>query len=355
MYVMIITLEILILILLLVILKESFPIIEDYIKIFSDSIGQDKNRVLYRKNIKKEKLDLNFNEIYSQLYENNNSILENKRCKYRNNHFCEFMLGIPLFLSFIGLSLYSIDKRITIASFLLIIVFGILFIINSIKHDSSKKDYIEYYKENIIKRLISKVFNNFKYTYNFNDHNIHTFASNIFYNAYFEEHNYGNISCDDLIETNLDDGTDIKIMEIKNICGSFRGIVTYIRNNKEVSDEIKITRNRTKLSKKDNIVMDSNEFEKYFDVHSNNKIIAMQVLTSDLIQLIDDFYNKFNLQFEIVIKNGIYISFVTGHLFEPRVYKKCMKQEELFIYYSVLEFIRDLSKTLNDALNSLEI
>ena len=64
--------------------------------------------------------------------------------------------------------------------------------------------------------------------------------------------------------------------------------------------------------------MDSKEFEKYFDVYSNSDIITMEILTHDIMEELVQFYDKYKIKFEIVIKNyNIYIRFDTGAVFEP--------------------------------------
>ena len=50
--------------------------------------------------------------------------------------------------------------------------------------------------------------------------------------------------------------------------------------------------------------MDSKEFEKYFDIYSENKIVAMQILTSDIMESLIEFYNKYQLEYEIVFRNN---------------------------------------------------
>ena len=49
--------------------------------------------------------------------------------------------------------------------------------------------------------------------------------------------------------------------------------------------------------------MDSQEFEKYFDVYGDNKIVVMQLLTSDVMNTMMDFIKQSRIKYEITIKS----------------------------------------------------
>ena len=64
---------------------------------------------------------------------------------------------------------------------------------------------------------------------------------------------------------------------------------------------------------KTKIEMDSQEFEKYFDIYGENKIIAMQILTADVMNTMIEFREQSKIQYELTIKQDqIYIRFHTG-------------------------------------------
>ena len=103
--------------------------------------------------------------------------------------------------------------------------------------------------------------------------------------------------------------------------------------------------------------MDSKEFEKYFDVVATDKIIAMQLLTPDIMEEMINFRNNFNLEYEIVIRNNeIYLRFHSGELFEPQKLEKgIISKEDLEKYYNLIKFTYDLLNKLIKTIYETEI
>ena len=64
------------------------------------------------------------------------------------------------------------------------------------------------------------------------------------------------------------------------------------------------------------VKMDSEEFERIFDVYAENKMIAMQLFTADVMLDLERLYAVASNQFEITIDHDmLYISFATGAIF----------------------------------------
>ena len=110
----------------------------------------------------------------------------------------------------------------------------------------------------------------------------------------------------------------------------------------------------TKLPYKDmRIELDSQEFEGKFDVYSSNKIIALQLLTSDILLLLNEFYDYIKKNFEIIIKNDtIYIRVWNGISFSNSLIKDNKLDKEL-IYnnYKTINFIFNISTKLIEVMN----
>lgn len=111
------------------------------------------------------------------------------------------------------------------------------------------------------------------------------------------------------------------------------------------------------FAKENKLEMDSAEFEKYFDVHSTNNIIGMQILTSDVMETLLDFRNKSKIEYDIGIYNNcIYLRFHTGEMFELKNIKNGLLPEELLKkYYNILNFTYKLSNMLINTINEVEI
>ena len=136
---------------------------------------------------------------------------------------------------------------------------------------------------------------------------------------------------------------------------AFQGLFSTINCNKNINTYIKITKNKI-LKTIDKIEMDSSNFEKIFDITSSDKILAMRILTSDTMEYLIEFYNQYKLDFEIVINNDtIYLRFFTGPMFEPKIFSSSMNKELLFMYYSVLKFVLEVTNKINSTIQELDI
>lgn len=80
----------------------------------------------------------------------------------------------------------------------------------------------------------------------------------------------------------------------------------------------------------------------------------MRVLTSDVMNCLMDFYNNYELCFEIVFKDdNVYLRFFTGAMFEPKIFGNSMDKELLLMYYLILKSVVDVAKKLNYTLQEL--
>ena len=102
--------------------------------------------------------------------------------------------------------------------------------------------------------------------------------------------------------------------------------------------------------------MDSQEFEKMFDVYTTNKLITMQILTSDIMEMLIEFRNILGRAFEIVIQQGhIYVRFDTGDIFEPKVFKSSVDKKRLMMCYLVLVITKELSQRIDETIKNADI
>lgn len=112
--------------------------------------------------------------------------------------------------------------------------------------------------------------------------------------------------------------------------------------------------NAKKLPYKDmRIELDSQEFEEKFDVYASNQIVAMQLLTSDIMLMLNDFYKYMQREFEITIKSDtIYIRIWNGNTFSNSLIKNNELDIEL-IYknYRTINFILNISSKLVELIN----
>ena len=137
----------------------------------------------------------------------------------------------------------------------------------------------------------------------------------------------------------------------------FHGLFAKVTSEKSITSELRIVQDKIGKYNKNRLNMDSSEFEKYFDVITDNKIIAMQLLTADVMEEMIEFENKTNMKYDIVVKeNEIYLRFHCGDMFEPQsVRKGIINKAQLKKYFYMLNFTYNLSNRLIELINETEI
>lgn len=299
-------------------------------------------------------MDEKFEEVYQGLYNNKMSGLEEKR----KNVIMKFILvGSAFFIAICG----------TLFGNLLLILGGILVAVLMIANNKKEKNYVSTYKKDIINKFIKLIDNKLEYK----TENIDVLALRRDYKtADFNSESYNIFKADDYIYGLLNNEVHTEMSDLhiqrkeeyyqdgkrkEMIIDVFEGIYTKTECNKDIGTYIKIFKNQFKIfGKKDRVEMDSQEFEKYFDIYSENKIVTMQLLTSDIMLILLDFYKKYDLQYEIVIKeNNIYMRFLTGPMFEPAIFNSSMDKKRLLQYFGILKFVLDVTNEINKALKEI--
>ena len=241
------------------------------------------------------------------------------------------------------------------------IIFVPLFFYYILKYKKYNTKYVQNYKDKIIKNFVEQI--NHNLTYHKNGTNG---LLNYYLDAKFEDGQFNRFVTDDYIEGYNENGTNIEIcnfsLENVNTRGEFlnmiyEGIFSVTQLNKYIPYEVRIKKNRYIFKNSyNNIEMDSKEFEKYFDVYSNSNILAMEILTHEIMEELVQFYTTYKIEFEIVAKyNNIYIRFDTGAMFEPNILKKSNDINTLWVYYNVLKFVTNITVKINKLLKDLDV
>jgi len=330
------------------------PLLHCVILIFSLKLyGVKKD---YKKEISSVNIPYYFEEMYQELYSQSNiGALEILRKKARNRIIFQ-ILGFCL--NIIAAIIYGTNDY-----WIYHFIIGWIFIILGM-NKKYEKQYKLTYKKEIINKFIKQVSDKLEYeTYNMNSELI----KGIYKAANFDNKLFNIFEADDYITGLLEDNINIQMsdLNIKHRVNTgrrsrtyevFQGIFVKTECNKDIGTYIKISKNQLKIFGPNNRVeMDSAEFEKYFDIYSENEMITMQLLTSDVMTTLIDFYNKYSIEYEIVIRNDrLYMRFFTGAMFEPKVFGNSMDKELLLRYYCILKFIIDVTKEVNKALKEVE-
>ena len=248
---------------------------------------------------------------------------------------------------------------------LLLIIDLIIYTILNIGFSKNNGIYNKQFKEIIIDKLFKNFFSDADYIPKKS-------MPEIIYMEGQYEADYNEYYSDDYMEATIENKYPIKMAEVttkkfeevKDKDGNtetketilFSGLFAVINMKKSINNELKIVPNSI-ISLKEKLNMDSQEFEKYFDVYSTDKIIGMQLLTHDIMDLLVDLKRQFGKQFDIVIKNNtMYIRLHVGNMFEAKVNKKEVVDKSILNkYFNVLEYIDLLSKEMIKVVEETQI
>jgi hypothetical protein len=299
-----------------------------------------------------------FERLYVDLKRSNEEELEKLRKKSKKIIFFRTISIILLIISYMAFKAKCdfniVGPLIALTALFIIICFDL--------NHGEESNYKYIYKENIVKRflyLLNPQFTYDRYPERYNPKPLEKeYTDSCFTN------NYNKFNIDDYIEGYIKEGTFIKMGDVRIASKSkkseivlFNGMFAVLNTRKNINSYVKITKNSHKIfEKEDKVMMDYSEFEKYFDVHSEDPILTMRILTADIMEYLVDFYKKYNLPFEIAfLGKYIYLRFFTGPMFEPSIRKDSMNKTSLLKYYSIVEFISEVSNLVNDTIKDLEI
>ena len=259
---------------------------------------------------------------------------------------------------------YGLFPYIFIIPPILIIDVFILAII-SLAFSKKTRLYNDVFKE----KVMDKIFNNF-----LNDSDYipkKEMPQSIYREGKYDGY-YNRYYSDDYVEGNIDDKYLIKMAEVtteheKTTTDSdgnthtetttiFSGLFAKINIGKSINNELRIKQNGTFL-KKNRLEMDSDEFEKYFDVSSTNDIVGMQILTHDIMDMLVDFRNQLKMPLDILIRDDImYVRLHVGKMFEAKFNKDAViDKQSAKKYFDIVNFIYSLSKKMIQIVEETEV
>ena len=296
-----------------------------------------------------------FNDMYNEVYKECCTPLETLRKTFKKRI---ILIVIIVFVSQIIINL--LVPNITFSFFFLFL--GLIVVMLYIGMAKPGKEYRKFFKENVIKKFVKE----YSESLDFNPDA--GMSKGIYNDAEFER--YDNYSSEDLIYGTLEDGYKIQMAEVHteeestdsdgNTTTStvFHGLFACVEFDKYINTYLKIRQNQKFLfiKNKHKLEMDSGEFEKIYDVYTENNIITMQLLTADIMQMFIDFKNKNKLIPQLTLKeNKLYIRFETGGVFEASILKKSLDYEVLKRYYDIINFTLELTEKFIKNVNETEL
>lgn len=320
-------------------------------------------------------MEKDFESFYSKYINENelNDIWENtKQEKKKKKLICiPLILIVDLLLVFWFINIFSnfgikygLFPYIFIISPILIVDVFILAIF-SLAFSKKSRLYNDMFKE----KVMDKIFKNFLNDADYIPKKL--MPQSIYREGKYDGY-YNRYYSDDYVEGNIDDKYLIKMAEITTeheetrtdsdghthteTTTIFSGLFAKINIGKSINNELRIKQNGTFL-KKDKLEMDSDEFEKYFDVISTNQIIGMQILTHDIMDMLVDFRKQLKMPLDILIRDDImYVRLHVGKMFEAKFNKDAViDKQSAKNYFDIVNFIYSLSKKMIQTVEETEV
>ena len=229
-----------------------------------------------------------------------------------------------------------------------------------------KKDslYNEKYKEIVIEKMLKEFFDDVDYVPKKQmPENIYKSVFESYYDYYMSDDymdalidNKYKISMADIYTASREEYEDINGFKEFRTMTIFSGIFAKINLGKSIKNKIEIIQNfgingRTKVN------MDSREFESFFDVYATDNIVAMQILTHEIMDFLVSFKKILNESYDVIIDNDcMYIRLHIGKMFESKLNsKELIDKQSTEKYYNIIDFIYVLSKELIEVIEETEI
>lgn len=336
---------------------------------------------LNKNKITSKQYPVEFEELYKKIFLKNNSEIEKLRIKVRNIS--------ALYLLFLVLTFLFVIFGIFIVPFILNsldiyingIIYHTLFLLGAYicgyrslmlfgKYKKEMPIYKNSFKENVISKIVPLVNSNLLY---FNGNDIAINIEPEYRASGFDGYDYNSFKVDDYIQGNIEDDLILRMADVivKNIIQTkngesiediFNGIFVMVNSGdtddkeKDNNKIVTIYSNVYSINPDTKVEVESEEFNKYFLVSTNDKIYALQILTADVINILLTYKKVYDLDFEIKIRGArTYIRFHIDNMFEPKIFKEALDKDDIYIYYNVLKFIIDFSKELNKVIKETSL
>lgn len=284
----------------------------------------------------------NFNTIYQELYKECHDDLEILRKKA----FKETLIAYTITLAICAM-VFAVN--VTIAIILVLTIPSLV-----IAFSPFYKVYTTQYKNVVMKKLVEF----YDSSLSFNP--VGKIKNTSYKDAEFELYDY--FYANDLIFGKIDNEIEFEAGDVRteiettdsdgNTSRStvFSGLFSSAKFNNDIKSTIKIRSDKGFLGKllpanKQLIQLDSQEFEKLFDVYATDKIVAMRVLTSDILDYMISFRKENKIKYELTLKNSsLYIRIHCKDMFEPPSRKDSLDFDTLYMYYKIIHFICELNR-----------
>ena len=294
-------------------------------------------------NIEKKK----FNDIYAEIVAETKNFFDDLRKKQARN-FGVATIGAIVIAAIV----YLMDRH----DFMLCIPFTLCLIM--LFFFLGNYHYRKQYKETIIGLLINKYNSNFRYTQDGGP------ISNADYLEAGFDKNWDIMEKNDGVIGDLEDGSRFRMAQIttfKNVTylddngekrlkkeQTYKGTFCVVTLNKMIPNQIDILANTRKYKyNKNKIEVDSENFEKEFDMIAKDRVQALRIFTPEIIEILVSLKERIKVTYRVRIDGDrIYIKIDNGDIFEPISYKAELTASALLEYYNTIDIPVTLATTI---------
>lgn len=300
-------------------------------------------------------MDQDFESIYQKIYDSSVARLE--EVKSKNKKFLEIFV---LCLIIVNLIFYIIPTTRFLSILLACLSICILVAFIAIGRHS----YVKAYKQCVIDGLVKAYNSNLYYDATLGISEFDYRASNF-------DNDFNEFTSEDRIHGRFDSGDAIQLaevttfkvthrvndqgQEVEDRVETFRGMYGVVYLNKNSMMNIGIYGDsKMRRFRRDRIEMDSSEFEQYYDLVTDDKIRAMRVFTSDLLEKFIDVKKAHKNGVELKVEwDKIYFRFRCGEIFEPPAFVNGLKKEYLKTFYNYIYYPLELLDKTVECLNEV--
>lgn len=305
--------------------------------------------------------NLEFNDMYNKLKKDYDEIILNEYTDFNKKRKSFLLKQMIVSIIIVIIAIYiMIVNPFQIAMIPILLLFGIVIniIIFNFKFNKEKSKFNVAYKKLIIVNLVSDIFND-EVSFDFEN----GITEKEYYSTVYKEQ-YDEFKSSDLFVLNKNRLFFSEVLT-ENISRDdenretrttvFKGLAGQKVLDKSINTNFSVLRNLMFLNNK--VKLDSNEFEKIFDVECVNNILAVRFLTADIMLLLIELYNTYDMQFEFSIVNNIMYYRIRSYeeFFEIPNMNSGFNKEHLYKNYEMLTMIKNLTDKINEIVKEIEI
>lgn len=280
----------------------------------------------------------NFNEIYKNILIEKDPILDILRRR-------KLISGILIFAILIAIALFI---KVLVENIVFMVIAFALVACNATIYIMSSTQYRSIYKKTVIANLVKQYCSTLQFE------NKMGVSPREYDRANYREY-YDRFHSEDLIYGNIDDEFYIRMSEVKaereevttdseghtqtHYVTVFQGLFGFIDVNDKFLPQFEVSSNKFfgKYSKS-RIEVDSAEFEKSYDLYTEDKIRTMEIFTADLIEKFIEFKQNLNNPIQIKIVNGILFFRVRmNNSFEAPTFGKALDFNSMYHNFKLID------------------